>query len=339
MARKSSVTAASAALERLRAEGSEHRGRFIELAVAHTLALPLKDLVSVDDLVALVLEAIQEENVAFVVENVIIPGDARLRAHYAATEEKVGDIVPPEIAKEAVRLALSAERPKGDWIKGTIDTTPVRALLVPIVQETLLSFAKRLPIPGLSGDAPASPKEKSSGLFGAAVRLGTSTVAGVGKAALGGVTGELEKKVQALTKDFANQAITDARAAIRTRLKSPEGKRAIQSVTEQITKRVLETKLETLLQDSAGIPTDAFARLAPRLLEHNRHNPHLKTWIEAELRAILVLHGDEPVGDILEGYHLQEKVRAQLIEQLQAPVKSFVDSEAFGDWLSDLLSQ
>lgn len=338
MARKSSPSVSDLVLQRLRSEESVHRSRLIELGVDHVLLLPLGTLIQPDALSDVLLEALREENVSRAIEDLIIPGEERLRNHFAHTQETVGNLIPRGLDQEAIAIGLRAKRPQADWIKGAVDPTPIRALMVPIVQETLLNFAKRLPIPGLNAEPAPPTKEKSGGLFGAAVRLGTSTVAGVGKAALGGVTSEIEKKIQAVTKDFANQAISDARAAIRAKLKSPEGQKTIQAVTNDIAKRILATQVTTILEDGKSLPTAELARLAPRLLEHNRNNPNLRPLVEGEIQAFANLYGDQTIGEYLESNGVKTLIRAQLIAQTDAPTRAFFESDAFGDWLGDLLA-
>ena len=158
----------------------------------------------------------------------------------------------------------------------------------------------------------------------------------MGKAALAGVTGELEKKLQAVTRDFANQAVGDVRDAIQARLKSPEGQKAIQLVTDRVVRHILDTPLTTILEDGKGVPTNELALLVPRVLEHNRTNPHLRAWLEREIRAVLELHGQDSIQTLLQAYHLHETVAAQLKKQLLAPTRSFVESEGFAAWMHDL---
>lgn len=339
MARKSSSpTASQKLLTVLRDEARPHRRQLSELAIDHAFSLPLASIVDVDSTTELVLQAIRAENVELAIRRVVIPGDARLRAHFEQTRERVRDLVPSPLENDAVRIVRSAKRPEGLWLKGAVDPAPIRALFVPIVQEILLNFAKKLPIPGLSGEseAPAS-KERSGGLFGAALRAGTSTVAGMGKAALGGVTGEIEKRVQAITRDFATQTLTEIRAVIKARILSAEGQKAIQTITDGVLARVLATEVHTILQESKDFPLEDFALLAPALLEHNRKNPHLRTYIQNELRAVIAAFEGDSVGEVLQHFGLRDEVRTRLIEDLQAPMLVFVQSDEFEQWLSDLV--
>ena len=141
MARKTTTARAEALLQSIRSEDADHLERLAGLIVDHALRQPLSSLVDVDDLCTLILEAIQAENGERLIQTLLAPADIRFREHFAQTQERVGELLPPGIEADALRIIRSGERPSGDWIRGAIDLTPIRSLLIPIVQDTLLSFA------------------------------------------------------------------------------------------------------------------------------------------------------------------------------------------------------
>lgn len=337
----SDSTRVDTVVARLRGEDNARRSAFIQLAVDHALSLPVRDLVRIDDVADVLVEALSEDNAQKLIDEALHPARTRLREHFIVTKETPRDLVPADMPDRLVDVMTKGRAPRAAWAKGAVDVAPIRALFAPIVQDVLLSFAKKLPIPGLGGDStppPAAEKSKSSGLLGNAIRKRAESLADMGKAALGGLSSEIEKKVQATTRDFSQQAMTEIRGAIKDRLQSDEGRDTIRAIRTAIVERFLDTPIHVLMEDVERGPIEEIIALAPSLVAHNRHSPNLRRFIEAEVQQLLSDHGDRAVGDLLRDYGLFDTVRARVLAQLDQPVAAFIETDGFRAWLTDLLA-
>lgn len=325
---------------RLSGVENERRHRFIALAVDHTFEQPLRTFVHFEDIADVITDALTETNAAQLIQDEMQPLRERLNQHFRETQETPADLVPKDTPDALIRIISKAERPKAEWAKGAVDTAPLRNLISPIVQDVLLRFTKNLPIPGLGGEPAPQAEEKSSrssGLLGSALRKSAGSIAGMGKAALGNISGELEKRVQTITRDFANQAMTEVRGAIGERLRSPEGQKVIRDIRASIVERFLSTPVITLLEDGDRAPIEELIGLLPAIVEHNRLRPELRAFIESEVQYLLNTHGDSSIGDLLDRYQLREALRERIITRIDAPVASFIESKGFEAWLDELL--
>lgn len=325
-------------IERLSGENNARRTSFIELVLDHVMTLHVRDLVSIDDVADVLVEALSEENVQKVIDETLHPARTRVLAHFTATKETPRDLVPEDMPERLVNVITKGRAPRAEWAKGAVDTAPIRSLMAPIVQDVLLSFTKRLPIPGLGGDSSSSDKPRSSGVLGSVLRKGAESIADRGKAALSGLSGELEKKIQATTREFSQQAMTDVRSAIKDRLQSPEGKDTLRGLRTALVERLLDTPVHVLMEDVERGPVQEIIALVPSLVAHNRHRPNLRLFIENEVKQVLTDQGARSVGELLDDFGLRDSLRRRMLAQLDQPVASFIQTDGFRVWLSELLA-
>lgn len=333
-------------IERLQGADNAQRSQFIELAIDHTLNLPVRTLLDVDAIAAVITDALTDANTEKLIQEELDPLLKRLHGHFEGTEETPRDLLPEGTPEKLIKIVAKGDRPRAAWAKGSVDLAPIRGLIAPIFQDVLLNFTKSLPIPGLGGDSgqssstsstSSSKSSRSRGRLGKALRKRAGSIADMSKGVIGGLSGELERKIQATTRDFSNQALGEIRGAIRERLKSKEGQDVIRQTRISLTERFLDTPVHILLEDVYRLPIEDLAGLLPPISEHNRPRPQLRAFIEAEVAYHLNTQGDKTLGEFLEEYHLRDTLRAQVIAQLDAPVASFIESEGFADWLQNLL--
>lgn len=340
----SSITAQSL-IERLSGADNARRTQFIGLALDHTLELPLSTLLDVDAIAAVITEALTDKNAEKLIEEEFHPLLERLHKHFESTGETPSDLLPEGTPEKLIKIVAKGDRPRAAWAKGSVDLAPIRGLIAPIIQDVLLNFAKSLPIPGLASDtatesssASSKSSTKSRGMLGKALRKSAGSLADMSKAAIGGLSGELERKIQATTRDFSNQAMGEIRTAIRARLKTPEGQEVIRKTRIAITERLLETPLHIILEDVYRLPINELATLVPPISEHNRPRTQLRAFIEAEVQHHLSQQGEKSIGAFLDEYHLRDVLRTHVSAQLDAPVASFIQSDGFANWLDGLLN-
>lgn len=336
----STITAKSL-IERLQGADTPHRASFITLSVDHTLDLPLNLLLDSEMIAHVVTEALTDANAEQLLQTELHPLLDRLLLHFERTDETPRDLLPEDTAEELIKIIAKGDRPDGHWAKGAVDPAPIRGLIAPIVQDMLLNFTKNLPIPGLGGvEEPKSSSARSGrgrGRLGKALRKSAGSLADMSKAAMGGLGSELERKIQATTRDFSNQALGEVRTAIRARLKTEEGQEVIRATRVSITERFLDTPIHVILKDVYRLPLDELTTLVPPISEHNRSRLQLRSFIESEVAHHLKQRGDESLGDLLEAYGLREIIREHAIQKLDAPVASFIESDGFETWLNALI--
>lgn len=340
-----SITA-NTLIERLAGKDNAHRAEFIDLALEHTLQLPVRTLLDVDAITAVITEALTDENAEKLIEDEFHPLLQRLHQHFERTEETPRDLLPEGTPEKLVKIVAKGNRPQAQWAKGSVDLAPIRGLIAPIIQDVLLNFARSLPIPGLAADAQDDDAQnaskrggKSRTRFGKALRKSAGSIADMSKAAIGGLSGELERKIQATTREFSTQAIGEIRTAIRARLKTKEGQEVIRKTRVAITERFLDTPLHVILEDVYRLPIQDLATLVPPISEHNRPRTQLRAFISGEVQHHLANQGDKSIGAFLDEYHLRDVLRQKVAEQLDAPVASFIESEGFASWLNALLQE
>lgn len=334
------VTAKSL-IERLSGHDNTHRSEFINLAIDHTLELPLNLLIESEMVAHVITEALTDTNAEKFIEAELHPLLDRLLLHFKDTKETPRDLLPEDTAEQLIKIVSKGDRPEGQWAKGAVDPAPIRSLIAPIVQDMLLKFTRNLPIPGLGGadDSPgsASRSARSRGRLGKALRKSAGSLADISKAAIGGLGSELERKVQATTRDFSNQALGEVRAAIAARLKTKEGLEVIRTTRIALTERFLDTPVHIILEDVYRLPLNELTTLVPPISEHNRPRTQLRSFIEGEVAHHLEKRGEESVGDLLDEFQLREVVREHVIKRLDTPVASFIESDGFETWLDALL--
>lgn len=331
---------ATSLIERLAGEENTRRSALLALAVDHAFALPLRTFIHVDDIADVLTEALTEANAEKFIEDEVHPLRARVLEHFRKTGETPKDLLPERTPDRLIAIVAKGDRPRGEWAKGAVDVAPLRALLAPVIQNVLLRFTQRLPIPGLGGDGSASaPKpSRSSGMFGSALRKGAGSIADIGKAALGNISGEVEKKIQTVTRDFSTQAMGEIREALRERFASDEGQEVIRKIRVSLVERILETPVHMLMEDGDRAPVEGLVGLVPAILEHNRARPELRAFIQSEVAYQLEAYGDKSLAEVLDSYGLHTTLRQRVLAQLDAPVRQFVESKGFESWLTELLS-
>lgn len=330
---------AKSLIERLSGEENARRTAFIALAVDHTLAQPVRDFVHFEDIADVLTEALTDANAEKLIAEELHPMRQRVLEHFQATKETPRDLLPPRVPERVIAIVAKGNRPRAAWAKGAVDVAPIRGLLSPIVQDVLLSFSKKLPIPGLGGEAPAAQEKpsRSGGLLGSALRKSAGSIADMGKAALGNISGELEKKIQATTRDFSNQALGEIRSAIAERLQSDEGQKVIRDIRVSLIERFLDTPVHVIMDDANRAPVEALVGLVPDVLEHNRGRSQLRDFIQKEVEYQLATYGDRSVGELLDNYGLKSALRDRIVARIDRPVAQFIESPGFEAWLSDLL--
>jgi hypothetical protein len=323
-------------LSRLTGDDPTARGVLVRAVVDHTMAQPIAAFVDRESLVKLATTAATEANAALLIASHLRPGFERQRVRSARLGERVGDLLPPDADARLGRLMDGLVLPEAAWARGIIDAKLVNQLIAPVIQQTLLNFAKRLPIPGIGGD----------GALGGALRGGLGGLAGgagklfdVGKSVVGGLSAEFEKKMQSAAKDFAENASDDLRETLRQRIESEEGKKLLREIVMRAHARLREVKVEDVLADADAIPAVELDAMVAATIAHNTPRTAFADAVRAEIEAALAVEGALTIGEFLDRAKARAAVEAVIAARADSVVRAFASSSEFSAFLDVLLAE
>jgi hypothetical protein len=273
-----------------------------EVLVAFALKLPVANLLPEADVVRLVTAALTESSVRAVTEGHVKAAWHRQETRARQAQDTVGDALPASAVKAIETILDRNVGPQLGWLQGAVEPKLMTALIAPIVQQVLLGFVTRLP--GTLGNSSAS----LMGMLGRGVQQRASALADVGKAVMGGIGVDVEKKLQNAAKDFSQSASSTIRDAIRARLTSAEGRDLLRQISAQVFAHVRRTPVHVIQDDVARLPIDEIVDMVPAILAHNRLRPLIDAAIHEEVRAALAVVGEQTIGDLLTAHQLRDAV-------------------------------
>jgi hypothetical protein len=183
------------------------------------------------------------------------------------------------------------------------------------------SFAKRLPIPGLSalGGVEGVAAGLGAGLAGRltrSVQERAEKIVDRGRTAMGGLGAEVEKRVQAAARDFSEGASGLFREALAARLASPEGRTIMSEISEQVLERLLATRLAALHEDAKRANVAEILQSSAEIVGHAVGEPFVVEAIDREVAAFVALEGHRSLREVLEENGVLASVRTVAITQL-----------------------
>jgi hypothetical protein len=330
-------------LARLVAEESPLRAAGIDLFTDFLLGRRVAELVDVEASVEILLAALTEDNVTRVVVEHLSPAWDRHRQRSEARAEKLGDGFPEDAREKLEELLARQKPPKMAWAKGAVDPILVQKLLAPVLQRTLLSFARKLPLVGAGAGGAAG--EEGKGLGGLAGKLGKEAakraqkIAGtVGKSVIGGIGAEMNERIQSAARDFSKEAEKELREALVDRLKSDEGRELAREIRRQALDRVFGTEVAVLMRDVEELPRKELEGLVGPVLAYDARREIGRAAVDEELRAFLDVEGAKTVGELAEELGIAEAVRATVRGRLDALARELFAAPGFRRWLEKLVA-
>jgi hypothetical protein len=323
----------------LLADGSALRRDALELTADCVLASTVRDLVDTDELQALIFDALTEANVARAVERHVRPALLRARERIDGSSETLGALVPAASRDKIAGVVRSARTPRLRWTKGAVDPALIHRLLAPVWTSVLVSFLKRVPLPGLGGPVAGAPSRPPS----IAERLTRSVqeraekLVDAGRSVMGGLGSEMEKRFSAAARDFSEGAAQIFWDALVERLASDEGRRLVDEITDQFVDHTFRAELRGLSKDVFELPLDDVLALASEVVPHGAAQEIVREIVAAELAAFLDAESDRSLGDALSELGVLEGVRRAALARADHLAKRLFATPAFGEWLSRLL--
>jgi len=326
------VQALSAPESPLRAEG-------VALAVDQLLDGKLADVVDLSEVAALVVSGLTHANVERVVARHVKPGWERYSRLAAATNTRVETLVPHASRERIRELAVTTRAPAARWADGMIDPALLRRLLAPVWMNLLVNFGKRVMGGGESGGGSATSRVASSiaGRLGKSVQNRAEKLVDAGRTVMGGLGAEVERRVQAAAREFAEGAESLFRDALRDRMASDEGRELLARITGGVVDHVMSVPLSALQADADRLPVADVLDLVPDIVSHAAGIEFVQGVVLGEISAVIALEGDRTLRELLAEAGLLEPARAMMLQRGSSIVQGLVASEAFGGWLERLL--
>jgi hypothetical protein len=336
-----SEAAVARILEVLSAPESPLRTEGVRLVIDHILEQPLREVVDLTQVHALILDALGPEQLGPIVAAHVKPGWRRYAASIASSDARVSDLVSEPVRQELRALAQGLRLPRAQWARGCVEPQLLRRLLGPVWVQVLLSFAKRFPIPGLGGAAvPASPAPARglAGALGRAVTERAGRMVDAGRSVMEGLGIDVEKKLLTAAREFSEGALSVWNSALRERLASEEGRALIAELNLSVLEHVLRTRFRDLQLDAAELPIEALLDTLPELVSHAARSGFVNDIVQRELQAFLESEGDKSVRALLEELGIADGVRAQWIEKGDELLRTLSARPSVAEWLARLLS-
>jgi hypothetical protein len=330
---------ASRILERLTGSDSPLRDELVTLGVDHVLGLRLCDAVDLERVRAIVLAALSEASVQRIVELHIRPGYQRHAREIVGTGMIVGALVPDAARAGLHAIAAKLRLPRARWAQKAFDPALVRTLLAPVWTQVLMSFATRLPIPGLAGVvAQGTASVGVTGLLARTAMQRAGKLVDRGKNVMGSLGIDVDKRLAETARGFSDSAAQIFRTALQERLASDEGRALVARIASGVLDHVLATKIEDLQQDLDDLPIDDVFAVVPQLIAYAARTAYVQDIVQRELDSYLALEGDRTLAVLLEELGILEATRSALIERGTAHAAGLLRSPAFADWLQRALA-
>ncbi|MET0283680.1 MAG: hypothetical protein ABW352_04400 [Polyangiales bacterium] len=320
----------------LAAPQSAHRTQLIALVFDGISARKVGDTIDR----ALLIEGIYQGLTASTADTIatrhVLPALERIAQAVDGKEDKLRDLIGSEAEQQIVAVVQSGKGPRFGWLKNVVDPDDIRQLVAPVIQQLLLAFVNKLPIPGLGGAGAGSgsgSSEKKRGMGGLVGAIGKQVsrsigdLADVGRGVMGSVV-----------KDFSQTATSEFRVALRDRMKTPEGQKIVERIRDRVVSNVLKARADVVLKDFMHLPRPEIARAVALSIEHLRTQPVFRAVLEAELNQVLDELQKRTVGELLTEVGVLEATRKQVLTMVDPILQGVVAADSFAQWLDAVLA-
>ena len=307
--------------------------RLVGLVVDTVLAQPLASLVDADVLTDQLLAALSGPGPASVTADHLEPAFALERARAAASGETLGDAVPASVVAHVGARAGRPVRVPAGAFDGVVEPADVRELLAAALADTIEDVLGRI---GFS--AAGAGGGPGSGLLGTLAR-GARAMRDTGTGILGAFGGALQEGVQRQVRALAAQSASALKDRFRDRLRSAEGRVVQDRIRDRLLERILGLRVSDLyaMTDDPGVTEGA--RWSLEVLSHNLARPEVRDAVRVQIRAALDRVGAREARTFLEDAGLLPALRDAVVAQGTKQAAVLVATDAFGEWLGDLVAR
>lgn len=254
-----------------------------------------------------------------------------------ARDALLAEVVPLQLQELLLELAGHGYAPDRELALFLLDREPVRKLLRDLFLDELLAFGRKLRAPvvenplarGLGGlGRIARDRAKSSGAFGA---LASDMV--------GAVSGELERQLDRKALEFADAALSRLLQRLADLISDPEAAREQAVLRQALLEGIFELETGEIayeLERSEAQHTSAALR---RWLLAWLESPHAESDLVGLLEGLFGAELEVPLGEFLDTVGLLESWEGLAKDLAERRIRALVTSEAFADWLVELLEE
>ena len=331
------------AMARLREPDSAALNELVELLVEAALARPIATAIDRDRVALLTIAVVDADRVERVLAEIVRPAWDRQRALIEKRGDRVQDWMPEGARALLEEVLAGARMPRGAYTSELVRSADIRELIAPILQETLLSFARKLPIVGGAGEA-EGPARAAGKLFGMAAQLAHNAgeragkLADIGRGVLGGIGGEMEKRIGAAAREFSQGAFEPLEAAFVARLRSEEGQEILTRMRKRVVDALIAAKASEVAADVDSLPREPLDRLVARSVAFGAARPELAEMLRAEIDAFVTKHADLNVGQLLDAWSLRELAVTEARRELRTIATIAITDASADEWLRKLLA-
>jgi len=312
-----------------------HLGKLIELVVDEALSQPIGSLIDAEEIAETLLTMLASDGATDTLNkhaNIIV---ATERERVEASQETLRTYLPDEVIEGiADRMHRRMKLPPS-FGRNIVDAAFIRQLITGALTEILEAFLTRLPFGG--GGAGGSGAGSSGGLLGSLARKGANRLKDAGSA-LSGIGAGLQESLSQQAREFAAQQADRLKQGIVDRFKSSENSGALKAMRERALDAVLELQLIDIhgLTDDPGLETTLAWTTA--VVHHNLERPELYEAVKTQIIDAIGRDASMSLADWLSAHDALEAVRIQLIQSGVRETARFVETPAFSDWLTGMLS-
>ncbi len=325
----------------LRAEVSPLRQSGVALVVDFVLARPLRDFVDREGLIQLLVDSLRSEGIVQTVRNRVAEAWSRHVRRSRGQRLPLGAAFEDDVRARLREVVTRTPPPPARWTRAAVDPVLVRKLIAPALQDVLLAFTRRLPLPGFGTGETSWPGFATVAALGNRVRdeieRRAGQVADAGRAVLSGMGLDVEGQIEAATREFSQTAESGFREALAKRIATPEGRALLGEIQAQVLDRLLAARFDELHEDVESLPWSELAELAAPALDHLRRQPFVGRALREEVDAWLAADGARPLRTLLDELGLLAPVRRHALSRADKLARKLFSSAPFARWLGELL--
>jgi hypothetical protein len=337
----------SRAITRLRADDSAELAALVDLLLDAALARPIAEVLDADRIVGIAIATLDRARIEDALSKLARPAWDRQRALLDTRGHRVGDWLPEGGRAALEQVVSGAKAPSGEWSRGLVDSADIRELIAPVIQDTLLNFARKLPLVGNVADS-EGPARAAGKLFGIARELAHNVgeraaeragkLADIGRGVLGGIGGEMEKRVVQAAREYSQSAVEPLETAFVDRLRSDEGREILARMRTRAIDRVLAARAADVLADLDTLPRASLDALVAQAIAFGVRRPETAAMLRAEVDAFVQSNASKSVGEVLDAWGLRDLAVTELRRELRSIASVTANDARTEAWLRALLS-
>lgn len=309
-------------LARLR-DDPAHLESLADRLIDHALDRPLAEVLDPADLAKTVGDGLRAMAESDSLETWLRERAEASMAGIDELEGPIGERIPITALAPMEQILAREIVPDPDLVRALMDHPSLRELMREVLTANLLEFAKRITdlLPGGGGRG-----GRGMGLLGA-----------VAKNVASGVSGAFEKQIEERARGFVEDALGIAVDSTIERFCDPKQAKEMANWRIDVFRALLTQPVERLLDERKKYSPRAFAAdIAPLIKAFAGWN-QLDAHLESGAQRVLAHHGSKTARAWLEGSGLEQGVRDQVKAQLVREGQAFVEGDAFGEWLGELM--